>query len=176
VSFNEKLPASIDFASLNKTQFAETGFSVKTCLKPPTSTFDINDISKPQSRRVHGKQSSADTEVYQMFKRKAAHSENILDKGLISHLKKWAFEGKIMHEYSELRENLAFLLRISKESASEVISTGCRVGKLMQQSKKIGTFSLNIISLRVDSLTVKVLLWVLRSLKADEMISTEKAI
>lgn len=122
------------------------------------------------------KQNSSESETYQVSKRKAANSEHFLDKGLIPHLKKWAYEGKIMHEFKELREKVASHLCISQEMASNLIDIGCRVGRLLQQSKRIGLLDLNIVSLKVETLNVKVLLWVLRSLKADEMISNEKAI
>ena len=172
-------PVSIPSAPqiLLRAAIPDKTFASGNFLKPPVrSGFDINDISKPPSRRVHGKQSSAETEVYQVSKRKAANSENFLDKGLIPHLKKWAYEGKIMHEFKELREKVAVHLCTSQDVASNLIEIGCRVGRLMQQTKRIGMFDFNIVSLKVENLSVKVLLWVLRSLKADEMISTEKAI
>ena len=143
---------------------------------PVRSLLDINAISRPLSRRFHDKQSSGESEVYQVSKRKAANSESFLDKGLVPYLKKWAYEGKIMHEYKELRQQVALHLCISQEMASNLIDIGCRVGRLAQQSKRIGLLDFLIVSLKVDTLNVKVLLWVLRSLRADEMISTEKAI
>lgn len=125
---------------------------------------------------AHSKQHSADKETTSEFKRKTAFSENFPHKSFISLIKKWAYEGKIMHEFKELRENVALSLQISKDSASDIIITGCRVGKLIQQTKRVGNFDLNIVALKLEKVNAKVFLWVLRSLKADEMISTEKAI
>lgn len=109
-------------------------------------------------------------------RRKMAVSENSLDISMISFLKNLAYEGKIMHEFKELKEKIAFHLKTSTIYASELIQTGCRLGKLLHQTKKLGNFDVSIISLKVEKLNTKVLLWILRSLRCDEMISTEKAI
>jgi hypothetical protein len=103
-------------------------------------------------------------------------SESSLDLSLINFLKNQAYEGKVMHEFHELAENLAFQCRVPVGQAVKLIQAECRLGKLVQQSKKIGNSEVLIISLKVEKLSPKVLLWVLRSLKNDEMISTEKAI
>jgi len=109
-------------------------------------------------------------------RRKGAASENSLDISMISFLKNLAYEGKIMHEFKDLKEKMAFHLKVSPNYASELIQTGCKLGKLLHQTKKLGNFDAQVISLKVEKMNSKVLLWVLRSLRSDEMISTEKAI
>ena len=139
------------------------------------NTESVSKISIKNSR-VHGKQYSADKDFPPASKRKTAFSENFPDKSLVSLMKKWAYEGKLMHEFKDLRGKAALALHISKASASNLISTGCNLGKLIQQAKRVGNFDLHIVALKVEKMNAKVFLWVLRSLKADEMISTEKAI
>ena len=103
-------------------------------------------------------------------------SENSLDTSLITYLKAEAYNGKVMHEFKQLKEQVAFECKVPASQAGELIQASLRLGKLIQQTKRIGNYDVPVISLRVEKLSHKVLLWVLRSLKNDEMISTEKAI
>ena len=103
-------------------------------------------------------------------------SEKSAEANLILYLKSEAYNGKIMHELQNLKTKFAFDCKISATLAYDLIQTNLRLGKLIQQTKKIGNFDVPIISLKTEKLIHKVLLWVLRSLKNDEMISTEKAI
>lgn len=119
---------------------------------------------------------TSDKDLYKLTHRKAAASENSLELSMISYLKNLAYEGKIMHEINELTDNLVSWMRISKNNALELINTGCKLGKFLSQVKKVGSLESNVISLKIDKLDQECLLWVLRSLKNDEMISTEKAI
>lgn len=143
-------------------------------------TKDMNEISVDEvmysSSNARWSRASADKELYKLTRRKAAASESSLELSMISYLKDLAYEGKIMHEMNELIENLTVWMRISKKNAHELISAGCKLGKLLQQVKKVGDMEITIISLKIEKLDQENLLWVLRSLKNDEMISTEKAI
>ncbi|OMJ85194.1 hypothetical protein SteCoe_13506 [Stentor coeruleus] len=128
------------------------------------------------SSNARWSRASENKDLYKLTRRKAAASESSLELSMISYLKDLAYEGKIMHEINELIENLTRWMKISKKNAHELVNAGCKLGKLLQQSKKIGNIEMTIISLKIEKLDQENLLWVLRSLKNDEMISTEKAI
>ncbi|OMJ93268.1 hypothetical protein SteCoe_3850 [Stentor coeruleus] len=140
---------------------------------------NLNELSPDEiqySSNIKCIKPTSDKDFYKLTHRKAAASENSLELSMISYLKNLAYEGKIIHDINELTDNLVSWMNISKINALELINTGCKLGKLLSQVKKIGNIESNIISLKIDKLDQECLLWVLRSLKNDEMISTEKAI
>lgn len=159
-------------AYLFKTQLGRLG--VRN-IKVMNSPNDVAEVSLDTLQVNSGNYFSGFGEL-KSIRRKGAVSENSLDISMISFLKNLAYEGKIMNEFKELKEKIAFHLKVSPNYASELIQTGCKLGKLLHQTKKLGNFDVQIISLKVEKMNSKVLLWVLRSLRSDEMISTEKAI
>jgi hypothetical protein len=153
-----------------------------TVLTSPVSEYEMTADQIPAlpiqrlSVRSHRETTENDREVYKLCRRKAAASESNLETSMVGFIKDQAYQGFIMHEFNELCEKLGKSLGISRNYAGDLIKTGCKLGKLHQQTKNIGIEEVRVISLKVEKLSNEVLLWVLRSLRNDEMISTEKAI
>ena len=146
------------------------------CLRILSSAKDVTE-TLPENIQVHiSSQWHKRTPQDQYNLSRRVVSESSLDISLIVYLKTQAYEGKIMHEFQTLKQEVAFHCKVSINHASDLIQANLKLGKLIQQTKKIGNYDVPIISLKVEKLNHKVLLWVLRSLKNDEMISTEKAI
>ncbi|OMJ91274.1 hypothetical protein SteCoe_6255 [Stentor coeruleus] len=136
--------------------------------------ISLDDVQ--YSSNIKWTKPTSDRDLYKLTHKKAVASENSSELSMISYLKNLAYKGKIIHEINDLTNKLGSWMKISKINALELINTGCKLGKLLNQVKKIGNVEINVISLKIEKLDLECLLWVLRSLKNDEMISTEKAI
>lgn len=114
--------------------------------------------------------------IYKISRRRAAASEDSLDLCMSTYLKEQALKGIIMYEATEFAIDMANYFKISLANSKELLRTSIKLGKLHLQVKKIGTKELEVVSQKIEKLTPEILLFVLRSLKNDEMIPTEKAI
>ena len=159
--------------------------SIKVNIKISLSYTEIRELSvesinshlDPNNGRVaENKSFLKDIETNKPIRRRAAASEDCLESSMITYLKEQALEGKIMHEFDDLKENLRKYFKISSDNAHELIKTAVKFEKLHLQNKKIGKIELKFLSRKIEKLTSESLLCVLRSLRNDEMIPTEKAI
>ena len=132
--------------------------------------ISVNEILNKSSSEKNGHE-----EVYRITRRRAAASEDSLEITMISYLRQQAAEGVIIHELDDLAFRMKKFFDISLKSAHDLIEAGVQLGRLNCQKKKIGN-ELTLISLKIEKIDAESLIWVLRSLKNDQMIPTEKAI
>ena len=158
---------------------------VKVNIKVSLTYTEIRELSienanlhnDSHNEKILNHENSANTkEIYKICRRRAAASEDCLESCMIIYLKERALEGKIMYEFNELLENMEQYFKISRKNANDLITTAAKFGKLIIQNKKIGKIEMDTVSLKIEKINSDSLLCVLRSLKNDEMIPTEKAI
>lgn len=95
----------------------------------------------------------------------------------IGYLTEMANEGELMTEYSNAIKIFQQRARVSYDIATQWLKSGERLELFMITQRQFGAMrTVNFVSLKLDTMSLEALLWILRSLKRDEMIPTERAI
>ena len=114
--------------------------------------------------------------LYQRFYRKQGHEE-VHDR-LMALMRTSATEGVLMVELNSLISSLQRATMLTADQANTIIKAAEGLGliHLVQRQFAVSRNNLTLCCMRLDSLSLEALTWVLRSLKRDEMMPTERAI
>jgi OST-HTH Associated domain/OST-HTH/LOTUS domain len=163
---------SMTFPILNLIPLSELRTEVKSYLAPPKPNY-LRPLSTEQ--RTIEKASIDQFPIYQNFQRKKGQTYS--HDHLLTYLKELADLGIIMHESGWLSKNFASKSRISIEKALNTIRESERLGHLHTTERGFCDLkTMFFTSLKLESISLEILLWTLRSLKIDEMLPTERAV
>jgi hypothetical protein len=113
--------------------------------------------------------------LYQQFYRRSGQ-ETFHDQ-LIELFKEQSEKGNLMYDFSNVIRALQLRVRITNDQASTVLKNAERLGLIHITKRQFGNMrSFIFVSLKLEGVSLECLLWVLRSLKNDEMMPTERAI
>ncbi|OMJ71694.1 hypothetical protein SteCoe_30024 [Stentor coeruleus] len=169
---NVKIYISLGFPSINPIPLSDLPVETKQYLLPPK----INPIRTSSTEQRNTEKTTINQfPIYQNFQRKKgqiyAHDH------LLTYLKELADTGFIMHDAGWLCKNFAQKSRISIEQATCIIKEVEKIGHVYTSERTFGDLkTMFFTSLKLESLSLEVLLWTLRSLKVDEMLPTERAV
>mmetsp|Transcript_7372 Transcript_7372/g.7229 ORF Transcript_7372/g.7229 Transcript_7372/m.7229 type:complete len:705 (-) Transcript_7372:36-2150(-) len=145
--------------------------------KPDTFTTNSNRNScsqlniKPIEKFTSSPLSAA---VNQFFKKYGHESACEI---VINSLKELAETGLIMHDAAWFTRALAQRHQFSVDRAADYINLAQRAGIIHVNERQFGNVkSIKFCSFKLESVSLESLLWVLRSLRIDEMMPTERAI
>ena len=100
-----------------------------------------------------------------------------IESRLIDFLKSYANQGKVMTEITNLVSGFQHYAIVRAEQARNAILTVQTAGLIHTTNRNFGSYrSINLVSLKPESMSLELLLWTLRSLRNDEMLPTERAI
>jgi hypothetical protein len=95
---------------------------------------------------------------------------------ILNFLKEEANKGTVIFEYKEFVNSQSLKLKQVPEEIQKILEDLEKSKQIYLSSKQFDHFSFDFISLKVTSGTLECLTWTLRSLCADEMLPSEKAI
>lgn len=95
---------------------------------------------------------------------------------VINYLREEAFKGNILIELQDLMQIIELKMKISNEEVTRLLESAEKSGIIYLSCKEFDKEIISFISLRVENCTLECLTWTLRSLCADEMLPSEKAI
>lgn len=167
-----KIFVSLAFPYLNIVALNELPTETRKYLLPPK----INPIRPSSTEQRNNEKNTIDQfPVYQNFLRKKG--QTYAHDHLLTYLKELADTGAIMHDAGWLCKNFAQKLRISIEQATLIIKEVEKIGHVHTSERTFCDLkTMFFTSLKLESLSLEVLLWTLRSLKTDEMLPTERAV
>lgn len=167
-----KIFISLTFPNIHKIPLTNLQTEPKSYLLPQKQP-----ICKPLSGELsfQEKPTLHQLPVYQNFSRKK--SQNLSHDHLLTFLKELADSGQIMHESGWLCKSYAQRSRISVNESTNIIKEVQDLGHVHITERTFCDLKTTFFtSLKIDSLSFESLLWALRSLKADEMLPTERAV
>lgn len=167
-----KIYVSLTFPNIHKIPLSDLQTESKSYLLPPKIS-----ISKPLSGELQTQEKTLINQfpTYQNFPRKKG--QNLSHDHLLTFLKELADSGQIMHESGWLCKIFAQRSRISVNESTNIIKEVQALGHIHTTERTFCDLKTTFFtSLKIDSLSFESLLWTLRSLKADEMLPTERAV
>jgi hypothetical protein len=95
---------------------------------------------------------------------------------ILNYLKEQAFKGNVIIECKEFSQVISLRLNLDLEEVSKVIDQAESSKVIFISIKEFDKSRTKFVSLKVETCSLEVLTWTLRSLCADEMLPSEKAV
>mmetsp|Transcript_10999 Transcript_10999/g.21551 ORF Transcript_10999/g.21551 Transcript_10999/m.21551 type:complete len:891 (+) Transcript_10999:1558-4230(+) len=144
--------------------------------KKPTAVAHNSFSALSPSNKSSKQQVATDAiPLFHSFLKKTG--QEAMHEVFIGYLTEMASEGDLMIEYSNAIKMFQQKARVSYDIAAQWLKSGERLELFMITQRQFGTLrTVSFVSLKLDTMSLEALLWILRSLKRDEMIPTERAI
>ena len=95
---------------------------------------------------------------------------------ILNYLKEQAFRGIVIIEYKEFAQVISLRLNLDLDEVSRIVDQAEHARVIFISYKEFDRVKLKFVSLKVETCGLEVLTWTLRSLSADEMLPSEKAV
>ena len=95
---------------------------------------------------------------------------------ILNYLKEQAFKGIVIIEYKEFAQVISLRLNLDLDEVGRIVDQAEHGRVIFISYKEFDRAKLKFVSLKVETCGLEVLTWTLRSLSADEMLPSEKAI